>query len=106
MRAFCSVCQKEVEYHNWKSRVVKGQSVFVCGRHFKSSMPEFVPERIKDERVKNWNSIVQPYRGGKLSREYIEAHGAKGIDATPEEVKKSEYVWKDLPGFETRHKSK
>ncbi len=66
---------------------------------------EIVDESTKEDRKKYFKSLLQPYRRGQLSREYIEAHGTKGINPTPEEVRKSKHVWKDLKGWRTRNKS-
>jgi hypothetical protein len=56
---------------------------------------EFTSEDIKEKRKEFADDIIQPFRKGVLSKEYIELHGAKNIQATPEEVKKAKYVWKD-----------
>jgi len=111
MKAFCIGCQKEHEGFNWKFKDYvdekgKRESGWFCRRYFKPTEYEWVPERIKEERKEYFNSIVQPYRHGELSREYIEANGTRGIKATPEEVRKSRYVWKDLPNWRNRQKSK
>lgn len=58
---------------------------------------EFMPERIKNERVKYFKDMVQPWRQGEASREYIEQHPDKAKKMFSEsEIKKSKYVWKDL----------
>jgi len=68
-----------------------------------SKYPEFIPERIKNDRKKYFNSMVQPWRGDIASQEYIDAHGTKNF--TPEEVKRAKDVWRDIPGYATRNKS-
>jgi hypothetical protein len=65
-----------------------------------------VPNEIKEQRREYFGSILQPYREGELSREYVERYGTKGIKATPEQVKKAKYTWKDLSGWHDRHKSR
>ena len=65
-----------------------------------------MPEHVKDERKEYFNSIVQPFRGNDLSKEYIEAHGTKGISVTKEEVSNAKDTWKDLEGYDTRKASK
>ena len=69
-------------------------------------MAEFVTEDIRGERQEYFNSIVQPFRCGELSKEYVETHGTQGINVTPEEASKAKDVWSDLPGHSTRKKSK
>jgi len=98
----CDVCGKtDAQYRFIDNKWVCHN----CG-DFKISATEFTSQEIKDNRVKYFNSIVQPYRNGKLSKEYVDAHGTKGIDATPEEVAKARDVWTDTPGYSTRKKSK
>lgn len=54
---------------------------------------ELTTEAIKKDRKTYGKSIVQPYRGGVLSKEYLDAHGTKGINPTPQEIKKARNVW-------------
>jgi len=99
MIAFCSVCQKEVEHHNWKNRIVRGKSIFVCGEHFKSSYPELIPKRTKAERKRFFKDTLQPYRQGELSKEYVDAYPNKAKEmATKEEISKAKDIWKGEPG--------
>ena len=101
---YCKGCKKE---HDDKSfRYISGG--WYCTKYYKPSrMAEFVPESIKDERQEYFNSIVQPYRGDTLSKEYLEAHGTKGIDdVTQDEIDRAENTWRDLPGWKTRRFSK
>lgn len=54
---------------------------------------ELVPDYIKEDRVRFKKDIYQPFRGGELSKEYLEAHGTKGIKVSKEEVKRAKRVW-------------
>ena len=99
---YCEGCKK---FHSSRSWIFKKGSWY-CTKYHKPTSIEFVPGRIKDSRKEYFNSIVQPYRQGELSKEYIEAHGTKGIDPTPEEIMKAKDVWKDLEGYKTRKHSK
>lgn len=99
---YCAGCKEEHTSPNWKW-VKDG---WYCALYFKPTKTEFVPERIKSDREEYFNSIVQPYRGGQLSKEFVDAHGADATFATKEEISKAKDVWKDLPGWENRHKSK
>ena len=99
MKRFCSVCQKEVEHHNWKSSIVNGKSVFVCGRHFKSSYPELIPKQMKESRRRFFKDTIQPYRQGKLSKEYCDAYPYKAKEmASKKEIKQARDTWKGEPG--------
>lgn len=57
---------------------------------------EMVGEEIKRQRKEFAKSIIQPYRNGELSREYLEAFGTKNIKPTQKEIKQAKPVWKDL----------
>lgn len=69
---------------------------WICNKHFKSTSPEFVPDRIVQDRKKYAKSLLTPYRGGELSKEFVDAYGAKAANATPEEARKARNVWKDM----------
>lgn len=111
MKAYCVVCQLEKEDQNWKHRTWGDVEGWGCSLHFHPTMPEFVPDSTKEDRVKYFNSVVQPYRDGKLSREFVEAHPnkVKGMlkegAITPSEVRNAKEMWKDVPGHKTREKS-
>lgn len=95
---FCVGCNSEHEDKSWIYR-----DGWLCSKYFKPSVkPEFVPDRILNDRNEYFNSIVQPYRQGQLSKEFIDRHGTKGINATPKEIAKAKNVWKDLPGWHTK----
>ena len=54
-----------------------------------SSTIEFTSEQIKQDRKKYQKDILQPFRSGEISKEFIEQFGTKGITATKEEIKKA-----------------
>lgn len=56
--------------------------------------PEFTTERVKEDRKKHKDLIIQPFREGQLSKEYIDKYGTKNLNATPEEIKNAKNVWK------------
>lgn len=68
--------------------------------------PEFTTESIRTGRREYFNSVIQPYRSGELSKEYLEHFGTKGIKPTKKEISEASYVWKDTQGWENRGKSK
>lgn len=61
---------------------------------------EFVTENIKEERKRFAKDILQPFRAGELSKEYVEKWGTKHLKVTPEEVKKSKNVWSELEYYD------
>lgn len=67
---------------------------------------EFTSSKIKEERKKYAKSILQPYIGGKLSREYIEAYGTdKLAGVTKRDIKESVNVYKGELNSHNLHKS-
>ncbi len=103
----CGSCNS-IDYHGAKLKYIDGKANWICedclGYRIKS--PEFVPDSVKEERKENFKSLLQPFRNGELSREYVEAHGTKSINVSDTEVKKAKYQWKDIPGWSNREKSK
>ena len=68
--------------------------------------PEFTRETIKEGRREYFRDALQPFRGDILSKEYLEEFGTKGIKPTKKQLKNARYVWKDIPGWHNRHKTK
>ena len=50
---------------------------------------EFTSDSIKEDRKEYKKDIIQPFREGEVSKEYIEQYGTQGINVTQEEVKKA-----------------
>jgi hypothetical protein len=60
--------------------------------------PEFIPNYIKEGRMKHRKDIVQPFRNGEISREFVDSHPEKAQQMfTPQEIKTAKPVWRDLP---------
>lgn len=55
---------------------------------------EMVGDSIKQQRKEFADDIIQPYRSGELSKEYLNKYGTKNIKPTKEQVKKAKEVWK------------
>lgn len=55
-------------------------------------------KEIKESRVQYAKEIIQPFREGVVSKEYLEAYGDKGIKATKQEIKNAKYVWHGIEG--------
>ena len=61
--------------------------------------PEFIPERIKEDRRKYAKDILQPWRGGEPSREYMKAYPEKSKGMyTDQQRRKAKNIWQDIPG--------
>jgi hypothetical protein len=56
---------------------------------------EWTSQEIKDMRKAHYDDIVQPFRGGELSKEYVDRYGTKGIKTNKGEAKKARPVWDD-----------
>lgn len=57
-------------------------------------------EEIKQQRKEYRDDAIQPFRGGVLSKEYVDKYGTKGINVEPGEVKQAKYVWgSDKTGY-------
>jgi len=68
--------------------------------------PEFTTDSIKGQRSEYRKDILQPYRDGVLSKEYLEEYGTQGIKPSKEAIKNAKYTYKDTPGWWRRNKSK
>jgi len=68
--------------------------------------PEFVPDRIKQDRNENYASTIQAYRGNTLSKEYLKFYGTKFIKPSKQDIKNAKWCWKDTPNWENRDKTK
>lgn len=56
---------------------------------------EFTTDSIKEERKRFAKDIIQPFRAGELSKEYVEAWGAKHLKVSAEEIKKARPTWQE-----------
>ena len=84
----CPVC------HKYEATIDPTLGVLPCfncqekrrGQRLKASI-EFTSDSIKEDRKKYAKDILQPFRDGELSKEYIEAYGSKGIEVNNDEIK-------------------
>lgn len=61
---------------------------------------QLTPQHIKDQRKEGHDDLIQPFRKGILSKEYLKKYGTKYIRATPDEIKRAKNVWgRDTGGF-------
>ena len=100
---YCEGHKKEHEDKSWK---FKDGGWYCTKYHTPSRLSEFMPSYVKDDRKEYFNSTLQPFRDGKVSKEYLDAHGTQGIDVTDKEARNAKDEWKDLKGYNTRDKSK
>jgi len=96
MREKCAGCNKVHDDTNWK---YTGDG-WICSLWFKPRQYEWTPKRIKESRKKYAKDIIQPYRGGSLSQEFVEAYPRevakmvrKGA-VSKKEVARARNVWK------------
>lgn len=98
MRSLCVLCHKIHGGQNWRYASYETSNGirygWFCQKWYKPVTPEFVPERVKEDRKTYAKSLLQPYRGGVPSSEYIQSYGTGRID--PNDVKKAKPVWKDI----------
>lgn len=57
---------------------------------------EFIPDSMKEERKRFRKDILQPFRAGQLSKEYVDTWGTKHLKVSKEEVKNAKPVWQEL----------
>lgn len=68
------------------------------------STVEFTTDSIRSQRREFRKDIIQPYRDGVISKEFIEEYGPSGF--SKEQIKQAEYVWKDTSNWHDRDKSR
>ncbi len=107
MKVECPKCHKEITAHPKFGAVWCADCTRELGRMPSRSSREWVDDQTKEDRLKYKEDIVQPYRGDTPSQEFIEAHPKEANKMfTPEQRKKSDYVWRDTPGFKRKHGKK
>lgn len=68
---------------------------------------EFTTDSIREGRREYFTDVIQPYRDGVLSKEYIEAYGTSGLSGvSKKDIKNAKYTWKDLKGWHDREVDK
>lgn len=105
---YCYKHEKVHEASDWRGkpqRTKNGVEIqHICLEYHESHYPEFVPNRIRDERVQFANDQLQSHRQGEFSKEFAEAHPNRVKQMirdgaiTKEEVKKAKYVWPEVKG--------
>lgn len=68
----------------------------VCQK--RGSLPrrhEITTESIKQQRQEFADDLLQPFRGGVLSKEYLKKYGTKGIRVDQTDIQRAQNVWND-----------
>lgn len=60
-----------------------------------SPKQELTTDAIKSDRKEFKKDIYQPFRGGEVSKEYLDANGREGIKVTDEEIRSARNLWDD-----------
>ena len=93
----CPVCQKNKSDYDAKLGVIPCKECRERQRQLPKAgaQSEWTSEEIKENRKAYADDIIQPYRAGELSKEYIDKYGAKSIKASKSEIKKAGYTWQE-----------
>lgn len=91
----CLVCKKNEAVVHHSYGIIPCDACRSKQKHKVSKQVEFTTDSIREQRKQYKDHLIQPFRKGILSKEYIELHGTKGITVSKDEVKKAKYVWQD-----------
>lgn len=100
---YCVLCKKKHEAIDWRHQKWGSLEGWACGKWFNSAARshECVPESIKEGRQKYRKELLQPYRSGELSKEYVEAYPNQVAGMVKEgvvseyQVRNAKNVWYD-----------
>ena len=108
MIMMCHGCHKRHNDFSWKSYWEGTSLITICSQFFKPSPPkEYIPERVKEERQEYAKSLLQPWRSGEPSKEFIEAYPQRAEKLfSVKERKNAKNVWSDVPGVKHWEKTK
>ncbi len=94
----CPVCRKRLVPIHIRLGILPCTNCLKRQEHLNhpQELPEFTSQSIKQQRKEFANDIIQPFRKGELSREYVELYGTDRLTGlTKREIKRSRYVWND-----------
>lgn len=91
----CLNCNNEAAIKDPKYGYLPGKK---CQRQFRATIKPQIPTELAGDEIKEGRrmfkkDVIQPYRNGVLSKEYINAYGSKGLTVTHEDIKEAQYVW-------------
>lgn len=97
-RQYCVLCRKEVEDHDWCCKNWGNVDGWACSKHFvPSPLGENIISSAFEQRKEGAKDLIQPYREGVPSQEFIDAYGTKNMPK--DQISKAKYVWQDIPGI-------
>ena len=67
---------------------------------------EFTTNAIKESRKEYAKDTVQPFRGGVVSKEYIDLYGSESLGVSKQDIKNARNVWGDVDNIKNISKSK
>ena len=93
----CTVCRKGEAI---KSSIYGVLPCIDCqARRKKQALPnssEIIPESLRNDRKEHARSILQPYRNGQLSKEFIDIYGTESVKASSEEIANAKPQYRDF----------
>lgn len=116
MKRFCGTCNKEHDIDDWYPILTYGirePTAYHCEKFLKQEVKpklrgkaDHVPESLKQDRKRFAKSMLQPWREGEPSAEFIEAYPKQAKKMfTPKEMAKAKNVWKGEPNYDNWRKS-
>jgi len=98
---FCVLCKKEHDDHGWLFRSWDDVDGWACTQYFKPSgswsMENNITSETYQKRYEASRDLVQPFRDGVPSAEYVKLTGGKNM--SKEDIKRAQPVWQDVPGL-------
>jgi len=97
----CPQCSNEDAIADSEYGILPGKDCQVENAKIKKPQAQydFASPLTKLHRKEYGAEMFQPWVNGVLSKEFIESHGTDKISVTPEDIKKSKYVYGNM----TRH---
>jgi len=65
---------------------------------------EITTDDIREQRKMFKNDIIQPFRDGHLSKEYVKLYGTKRLGVSKEEIDNAQNTWDDLSYYQDEGK--
>lgn len=88
-KKLCPVCNEQEATYNPTLGILPCSSCHERRSKTRTSgkVVEFTSEGVKEDRKKFAKDILQPFRSGELSKEFIDQYGTEGINVNKEEIK-------------------
>jgi hypothetical protein len=110
-KILCAKCQKNDAKIDQFYGPLWCDSCNAAKKPISNTMFEFTTDAIKEERGKYLKSIIQPFRQGELSAEYVRSYPqqvagmVKEGTVTHDQVRRAKDVWKDQPNYHNLEKT-